>query len=352
MALTLGITGMERHTESAVMEAFNIANLQIGRRWSLTSSELADYVIVDMDSLYGPVSWLRLTAQGRKVIGLTSQEQCQTDYRLRHPIDASDLAVLLSDIERDLALASPTGQQVSPFEGAAPDLPSPPLAPETSSAETRAPEASAPADVIPDPAPVLENPAPAVTAPETVLAPAPQRLFEWLQRGLPARRVRLQRAGAPTLLLDMGAGVWYGSSTLKPLTPYFTETLDAAEFEPLEDAQWNGATATAGTAQPITRLLWLGGLLSGAATQGTYRLNKWPETEREYPKHFRIATAMMKGPADPDTLMQMAGVTREDVDGFINANLATGLVEAVRPSSSPQPSAAKPKRLLERLRGE
>ncbi|MFN3310911.1 MAG: hypothetical protein ACK40R_04280, partial [Thermomonas sp.] len=101
MALTLGMTGMERHTEAEVTAAFKAANVEIGGHWALVDSEHADYVIIDMDSLYGPMSWLRLHGLGRKVIGLTSVDRQQTDYRLPHPISASDLAVLLSEIEAD-----------------------------------------------------------------------------------------------------------------------------------------------------------------------------------------------------------------------------------------------------------
>ena len=72
MALTLGTTGMDRATEAEVAAAFKIANAETGHRWTFVEGDAADYVIIDMDSLYGPMSWLRLHAAGRKVIGLTS----------------------------------------------------------------------------------------------------------------------------------------------------------------------------------------------------------------------------------------------------------------------------------------
>ena len=61
MALTLGLTGMDQATESEVRAAFGHAARRV-RGWSLLSENDADYVIVDMDSMYGPMSWLRLHA--------------------------------------------------------------------------------------------------------------------------------------------------------------------------------------------------------------------------------------------------------------------------------------------------
>src|SRR3546814_1869846 len=69
----------------------------------------------------------------------------------------------------------------------------------------------------------------------------------------------------------------------------------------------------AGDAQPLQRLQCLdalvagsGELLPGYDPDGCYKLNKWPQTEPEYPRHVRIATAMMKGPA---TLAEIAGAS-------------------------------------------
>ena len=106
MALTFGITGMDRDTEAEVLAAFKVANAETGHKWILSGDDNADYIAIDMDSLYGPMSWLRLHAAGRKVIGLTSTERNQTDYRLPRPVSASDLAVLLSEIAGDLPTAA------------------------------------------------------------------------------------------------------------------------------------------------------------------------------------------------------------------------------------------------------
>lgn len=373
MALTLGMTGMERHTEAEVTAAFKAANVEIGGHWALVDSEQADYVIIDMDSLYGPMSWLRLHGLGRKVIGLTSVDRQQTDYRLPHPISASDLAVLLSEIEADAPLLADAAAAELAHAASAPAASASAEAAETAEMDEtdEAPETAEPSAAIAEaestdilaaaaaaPAPAAEPQAVADAAMPVVKAPPPAvaepqatPLLDWLARGRPARRVRLQHADAPALLLDVGHGQWHGPAALKPLAPHFATPLEEADFVALDDAAWAEESARLGAAQPLARLLWLGGLLSGAPVAGPYVLKKWPQTEREYPRHFRIATVMMKGPADADAIAAAAGVPPAEVVDFINANLATGYAEPAPTASPPEPAAAKPAGLFGRLRG-
>lgn len=375
MALTLGITGMERHIEAEVTAAFKAANVEIGGHWTLVDSEQADYVIIDMDSLYGPMSWLRLHGLGRKVIGLTSVDRQQTDYRLPHPISASDLAVLLSEIETDAPLladaaaaepahaasapaASASAEAAETAELAEMDETPEMAAPSVAIADTEPSDILATAAAVAAPAPVAEPQAVADAAtpvldepPPAAAEPQAKPLLDWLAGGRPARRVRLQHPDAPALLLDVGNGHWHGPAALKPLAPYFAAPLEETDFVALDDAAWAEESARLGAAQPLARLLWLGGLLSGAPVTGPYVLKKWPQTEREYPRHFRIATVMMKGPADADAIAAAAGVPQAEVVDFINANLATGYAEPAPPAPPPEPATTKPAGLFGRLRG-
>ena len=116
MALTLGTTGMDSATEAELHQAFQQANASQGGRWQLVPEGDADYVVVDMDSMYGPMSWLRLHAAGKQVIGLTSAARTQTDFRLERPISAAAVSLLLNQI---------TGGSVAP--AAAAPAPSPPV---------------------------------------------------------------------------------------------------------------------------------------------------------------------------------------------------------------------------------
>ena len=115
MSLTLGMTGMDPATENDLKAAFEQANARMPRRWRLVPETEADHVVVDMDSMYGPMSWLRLHAAGKKVVGLTSAQRSQTDFHLPRPFDADGVAEVLQAIAAGIpAEAEPAGMSPSP----------------------------------------------------------------------------------------------------------------------------------------------------------------------------------------------------------------------------------------------
>ena len=375
MALTLGTTGMDAATESEVHAAFKSASADLGDGWTLSAGDNADYVVVDMDSLYGPMSWLRLHAAGRKVIGLTSMERVQTDYRLPRPVSARDMAALLENIASEAGapdapapapatVAAPVAaQEPEPAPIASTPAPSPhdtmppPHAAEPDITEAAPEEAPAMAAAIEVPAPEPEPEPVPTPAPEP--PPADRSLHDWLQADALPGAVRLKRGDAPALLVDLAGKSWHGPATLKAAAPHFDGTWRAEDFEVLSADDWARESAALGAAQPLSRLLWLGGLCSGKGAllpgldpDGQYQLRKWPQTEREYPKHFRIATAMMKGPATVAEVADASGVSHAEVCDFVNANLATGFAEFV-PPPAPEPEAPPPKPagLFGRIRG-
>ena len=383
MALTLGTTGMDATTEAAVKAAFAEANAQTGNRWTLADGDQADYVVIDMDSLYGPMSWLRLHAAGRKVIGLTSVERSQTDFRLPRPLSSTDMAVLLSELASGDDAAAPA-QASAPAEPEAPPsaaTPAPAPTDELPAIEAMQDDVT---ESAPEPAPVLPQ-APsvesvesfesvesaeaplAVSEPEALPEPeappepppADRPLHAWLTGKELSQRFRVQRDGLPTLWIDPVNGVWHGPAALKGIAGHFEGTWRREDFDAPDPAEWSRGAEAAGPAQPLARLHWMSGLSSGHGAllpgpdpDGQYRLSKWPQTEREYPKHFRIATAMMKGPATVNEVAEASGVSREEVCDFVNANLATGYAEFV-PPPPPEPEAPPPKPagLFGRMRG-
>jgi hypothetical protein len=160
------------------------------------------------------------------------------------------------------------------------------------------------------------------------------------------------------LLIDPASRQYHGPATLKPLASYFDGSVGLPDFEPVDAAVWTREAAALGAAQPLSRLQWYGGLVAGKGQLlpgydplGKFRLGKWPQTEREFPKHFRIATAMMKGPTTIDELAAASGVDRAEVVDFVNANLVTGFAEPWR-EPEPEPEAPKAGGLLGRLRGK
>ncbi|MDH5823792.1 hypothetical protein QFW77_12465 [Luteimonas sp. RD2P54] len=354
MALTIGFTSMDQATETALRAAFAEANAELHAHFSLVPETTADYVVIDMDSMYGPMGWLRLHAAGKQVVGLTASPRTQADFRLGRPFDTVMVIGLLREIAAKAGV----------------DLAAEPAAIESAQAAPAAPEA-APAPVAAGPAPAIEPPggkeageaaaqdpaepaAPSVEAAPIAAPPPPPQprppppardpvLADWLQPGALAGRRRYRRGDGPTLWIDPAAREYHGPALLKPLAGYFEGTVREEDLERVDDPTWTAGTAAAGDAQPLSRLVWLGGLsagkgelLPGNDPDGRYRLTKWSQTEREYPRHFRIATAMMRGPATLAEIAEASSTPLPEVADFINANLATGAAELV-PEPTPEP---------------
>ena len=375
MPLTLGMTGMDPATEADLKTAFEAANARLGGRWQLLPEAEADHVIVDMDSMYGPMSWLRLHAAGKRVIGLTSAKRTQTDFHIARPFDADSVAALLQSVAGD-------GDAVAAVVPASEPTPAPAAAHVGQAMPAGMAPAPVPQDQLPEehPQPIDEEAEapgpipgkPASTAAGTLepptIAPAPaapapppheRTLVDWLAVGALPGRMRYRRNAGPILLIDPITRQYHGPAPLKPLAGYFEGIVTEQDFEPAEAATWTREAAALGPAQPLARLQWFGGLLAGKGAllpghdpHGRYKLSKWPQTEREFPKHFRIATAMMKGPATLDEVAAASGVPLPEVVDFVNASLVTGYAEFV-PEQPPEPT--EPPRssgLFGRLRGK
>ncbi|WND82194.1 hypothetical protein [Lysobacter capsici] len=394
MPLTLGLTGMDPATESALQTAFKVANAQLGGHWSLVPEQQADFVVVDMDSMYGPMSWLRLHASGKSVIALTAAQRTQADHLLAHPFSADSMATLLGEIatlsghaiakpapaaaptaieipkqprtdptaalpdvvvdllETDLAQAKAAAQQAAPAPVAAPPAEAVVPAPAAPAPVAPAPVAAAPA--APAAAPVAAAPAVANPAVPSITARG-DGLLDWLVAGRLRGLLRVG-SGEERLLIDADQRKYHGPAALKPLAGLFDRGFAPSEFELLPAAQWDSAAAQLGAPMPLARLVWFGNLLAGHGRlapgydpQRRYRMTKWPQTEREYPKHFRIATVMMKAPSTVTEIAEASGVTEAEVADFINANLATGFAEAEGDPTPAEP--AKSGGLFGRLRG-
>lgn len=379
MSFTLGLTGMDQATESALKAAFNEVAGRI-REWSMVAENDADYIIVDMDSMYGPMSWLRLHAAGKQVIALTSASRTQADFLLPRPFDARQLGAVLGEIGGGIAEIPPAPAPVvvpapepvrapepapppaiaapPPAQAPAPPPPAPPPVAITASAPPAPPAVAAapPAPVAPPasaapPAPIAV--APAAAGPEEPAAQAVRStaFSHWLRPGALTGRARYQSGKGPELFIDFAQRRYFGPATLKPLAEYFVANVGLRDFEQLDDRAWQTATASLGEAQALARLQWFGGLLAGEGKllpgsdpDGRFVLSKWPQTEREYPRHFRIATAMMKGPSTIAEITAASSVPAADVIDFINANLATGFAES-------SGDGGKSGGLLDRLRG-
>lgn len=283
--------------------------------WQLGDAANADVLCVDVDSVYGHMDWLKAQSSGRPVVALSSTDAHGAEYHLRKPLGSAALFGLLDQIATRLPPV------------AAPAIRSAPASP----APERVAHRQIPAAPTPTPAP---EPAPPVAVAEPA-APerAPQTLLDLLDAPAAGRTI-LRADGLQTLVLDGEERIAYAQdTTLKAMSNWCTHALAEAAVEPLDAAAF--AAATRGLASlPYARLSWLahlvgsdGQLEADLDPAGRYKLARWPQSEREFPRHFRIATAMMKAPATVEEIVAASGSSAQDVANFINAYRSSGHVE-------------------------
>jgi hypothetical protein len=347
--------GLSREEEAQVTATFQQANARSGNQWTLTPENAAGVLVIDMDSMYGQMSLMKAIGSGQVLVALTASGRAETDYVLTRPVTVDALANLMAQID-----------------GRAPAEPAGASAPRSAPEPTPAP---APAPVkAPDPVPAAERvtgPTPVVVVPTAVEAPAPvdptpapapapalprePRLADLLRPGALAGAVRLQLPGAPDLVLDPGTQTYLGGAALKPLLPYCAAIIRDGDLQPVAPANLPALAADLGGSQPLSRLAWLcalsggnGALMPGFSPNDKYKLLKWPQTEREFPKHFRIATVMMKGPASLTEIADLSTTPLGEVIDYVNACLASGVAEA--DVNAPAPVDAGKGGLLGRFR--
>ena len=301
---TIALSGLDESDAAVFTAALDAVP---GDIWKLVDQAPCRLLVVDIDTVWGHMDWLRATANGQQVITYTRNAQVRgCDLVLHKPLRVDELAALLQ------ALAEADGEHVAPTTETVPE-PAVEATPEREPAPTPEPEPVAPAAPAADPEP----------------PPASMTLGECLLADRIAEPVATKSDDNLELALDPERGGYTGPSTLKPLKPLLDTPM--SQIAPLApDAVERMREAPA---QPLTRLLWFaalsstpGELSASLDPQARYRLARWPQIEREFPRHFRIATAMMKDAGTLGDIASAANAPVGDVADFINAYSVAGYV--------------------------
>jgi hypothetical protein len=330
---SLCITGFARDDEAAIKAQFEDANARLGYGWSLQAEAEAQFLLIDMDSMYGHMTWLKAHNSGKVTIGLTAGSRSETDHVLSRPLSTEALAQLLGELSGTAPSAAPAPAP-KPVPAPAPAPAAPPAA--VDPVRNTGQQAAMPAATVRSTGqlPAMAAEPARTTGSMAAVAPPPPRdprLGDYLKPGLFSGPVKAQLPGAPLLVLDPASQTYAGGSTLKAFLPYAEAVMREDEFTAIDASEFAQLSKQLGGVQPWSRLAWLCGLAGnkgviapGIDPNSLFKLNKWPQTEREYPKHFRIATVMMKGPARLTEIAEQCGATLGEVTDFVNANLATG----------------------------
>ncbi len=316
------------------------------QEWSLVRGNQAYLVVIDIDTVWGHMDWLRAMANDQQqVAAYTGSEQARGSQLLLHkPLDPEELYAVLAAATgnragSDAAAPVPAPEEPVPssLAEAAPPTPATPEDPaDSGQAEPEAAEEVATAEPVSIDEPIsVDEPAPAgepAAATKPVAESEPElsgTLGECLLAGKLMQPLTMQHADGTTLRLDPERGGYTGPATLKPLVPLLempigqSRPLDADAIDHMRQAP----------AMPLTRLLWFaalsatpGELAPSLNPQARYHLSRWPQIEREFPRHFRIATAMMKQPGTLGDIASAANAPVSDVVDFVNAYSVAGYV--------------------------
>ncbi len=361
----LALSGLSETDAKKVLETLDSPKLG---QWSLSEGGSSDLLIVDVDSVWGHMDWLRAVAEDRLCAAYTEQPSMRDcELLLNKPLDSDKLLKMLLQVQHGENAGTRPAPAPAKEKAAAAPRPAPPEAAPQRSAEApskpKEPAKAAPvAKPAPAPAPVQDAaPAPTPQAPAPT-APAPA---ETGAAEVPATVGTLLLSGGltePTLVeggdgdihlfIDPANNIYRAPPQLKPIEKLLDLPTTALRSIESDDPK----VQHAGPEQPVVRLLWFAALCASKGAlaphldaSAVWKLTRWPQIEREFPRHFRIATAMMK---QAGTLQEVADAAKspvEDVAGFINAYYLAGYV-AAEGSEEPVEAANSTANVLSRLR--
>lgn len=140
---------------------------------------------------------------------------------------------------------------------------------------------------------------------------------------------RIELAGLPPLVIDPKRETYQAPGPLSALELYCMQPLRRADWHPLSTAEIAALHAD-GKARPWRRLLWMDRLLTSGGRldphfdrAGSFRITRWLDITQDFPRHARIAAAMMQ----PRRLHEIAAVANApmgDVFDTVNAFEAIG----------------------------
>jgi hypothetical protein len=347
---TIAVTGASEQDAARIASLLEKHRHKLSTPWQNGEAADADLLVVDIESMYGQMDWLRARSRGRLVIAYTSAlEPLEPEFSLRKPVVSADLVALLNRISDNMGSGKAEAAPMHPANAESYEA-APASQPEPQPVVRLVERKPATVTELKPAAAVFEAPAEI-----KVVAPETHRIDELLSKLDAADGpVRVVHEGLPSIIIDPVRQRWYAGVALKALSDWAKLPLRRSELIHLNAAEFAAAIEIL-PAQPFSRLVWLahlarseGQLDAGLPADGRYRLTRWPQVEREFPKHFRIATAMMSGAGTVDDIAAQSKAGTSDVVEFINAYNALGYVEceATLPVTSPGDRSG----LLDRVR--
>lgn len=365
-AHTVCIVGAAPDVAARIVQLLEDQRAKLSSRWLAGDHASADLLIIDANSVYGHMDWLKANSSGRRVAALShSSDADDSEFALRHAFVAADVVALLNRVSQQMDGGAKPASVAAPANSLEPSTPKVSASirratdPVVDMAAMRARPTLQAVAKAPTPADASGT---AVTAPRDLRAesgvqttpvvhaqaPIPRviALLDLLDKDSPLKgRLHLRAEGLPSLLLDPTERTWFSASGLKGLAAWATRALSADDVQHPNPTEFITEIATV-QGHPYSRLQWLahlvrhdGELNTSLDDQARFKLSRWPQSEREFPRHFRIATVMLKQSATLADIAELAGATAADVANFVNAYHALGYIEQESAERAAEPDS-------------
>ena len=249
---TIAVTGASEQDVARISALLEKHRHKLSSPWESGRGGDADLLLVDIESMYGQMDWLRARSRGRLVVAYTSAaEPLEPEFSLRKPVVSSDLVTLLNRISENMGSGKAEATPMRPANAESYEAPPAPKAEVVRIAERKPGAAAASPIELKPVAAVVEAPAEIkVSHPET------HRVDELLAvLDAADGPVRLVYEGLPSIIIDPARQRWYAGVALKALWDWAKLPLRRSELIHLNAAEFAAATEIL-PAQQFSRLVW------------------------------------------------------------------------------------------------
>ncbi len=344
---SLAVVGMSDEESAHLRLLMRSCARELEHAWRWGEEGSADLLIVDVDSFGGQMARTRAQGAGVRCAVFSDRPIQDADLLLQRPLTRANVVAVLNRVGASRSGGIAVDAQGADFYTRDLGEAMPPQHPPTEAEAHPQPGL----DEVLRPQPVELRDAAAATVTDTgVKRPAasparqyatragqladtrPHGLRAWLEEGLLNGPACFSLGKAPPLVLDPRNKVVHAAAGLRALEPYCHARWASCDWQPLTTAELNELREST-QAHSYARLVWLhvlvhsgGNLASHLDPGGSYRLKHWVEIDKDFSRHFRIASAMLQ-PARLHEIAAASGAAMADVFDFVNASDAIGLIE-------------------------
>ncbi|HEX5125083.1 MAG TPA: hypothetical protein VFV97_17695, partial [Rhodanobacteraceae bacterium] len=235
---TLAVTGASEQDAARIASLLEKHRAKLSAPWQNGEAAEADLLVVDIESMYGQMDWLRARSRGRLVIAYTSAaEPLEPEFSLRKPVVSADLVALLNRISENMVAGKAEAAPMHPanaesYEAVPASQPEP-------GAVVRLADRKPVATVT-----ELKPVAAVVDAPAEIRMTPPEthRIDELLAKLDAADGpVRVVHEGLPSIIIDPVRERWYAGVALKALWDWAKLPLRRSELIHLNAAEFAAA---------------------------------------------------------------------------------------------------------------